>query len=82
MGHENVQAQWTAWAYGHPRRIAVDMIVAGMSGTRSATTVRVADKVKSFSDYPLSKAVYATVWDGDVTVRADAAGDISVVTGQ
>ncbi len=82
MGHENVHAQWTAWAYGHPRRSAVEMLVAGVSGTRSATTVRVADKVKSFSDYPLSKAVYATGWDGDVTVRADAAGDVSVVTGQ
>lgn len=82
MGHENVHAQWTAWAYGHPRRSAVDMIVAGVSGTRAATTVRVADKVKSFSDYSLSKAVYATGWDGDVTIHADAHGHISVSTGQ
>jgi beta-lactamase superfamily II metal-dependent hydrolase len=82
MGHEGVHAQWTAWAYGHPRRSAVDMIVAGVSGTRPATSVRVADKVRRFSDYPLSKAVYATGWDGDVTVRADAVGRISVVTGQ
>ena len=82
MGRETPQEQWTAWAYGHPRRSAVDMLVAGVAGTRAPVTVRVADKVHSFSDFPLGQAVYATGWDGDVTVRVDAAGHLSVVTGQ
>lgn len=82
MGREAVHDNWTAWAYGHPRRVAVDRIVAGVSGTRPPVTVRVADKVKMFSAYPLSKAIYATGWDGDVTITADAAGHLSVATGQ
>lgn len=82
MGREASHAQWTAWAYGHPRRSAVDLLVAGVSDTRPPVTVRVADKVKAFSNYPLTKAIYATGWDGDVTVRADAAGHLSVATGQ
>ena len=56
-------------------------VVAGVSGARTPTrTVRVADGVKRFSDYRMSKAIYATGWDGDVVVRADTDGRIEVVT--
>jgi beta-lactamase superfamily II metal-dependent hydrolase len=82
MGHQLPHAVWTAWAYGHPRRVALDRLVAGVSGIRAPVTVWVADAVKSFSNYPLTRAVYATGWEGDVTVRADAAGHLSVATGQ
>lgn len=82
MGHQEPHKQWTAWSYGHPRRSAVDRIVAAVSRTRPPTTVWVADAVKKFSNYPLMKAVYATGWEGDVTIRADAAGHLSVTSGQ
>lgn len=82
MGHSSVQAQWTAWAYGHPRKQAVDMLVAGVSTDRAVpAVVQVADAVKSFQPYTMNRAVYGTGWDGDVTVDADSAGQLSVEVG-
>jgi beta-lactamase superfamily II metal-dependent hydrolase len=82
MGREMPHGPWTAWAYGHPRRNAVDLLVKGVSDSRPATTVRVVDRVHKFSDYTLQRAIYATGWDGDVTVRADAAKHFTVTAGQ
>lgn len=83
MGHSDIQAQWTAWAYGHPRKQAVDLLVAGVSGDRAApATVLVADAVKSFKPYTMTKAVYGTGWDGDVTVDADTSGALAVEPGK
>jgi len=45
-------------------------------------TVMVASKVKTFYAYPMTKAVFTTGWDGDVTVDADSAGTLSVEPGR
>ena len=82
MGRETPQEKWTAWDYGHPRRVAIDLLTASLSETRPPKTVRVADAQHVFSDYHLTKAIYATGWDGDVTVRADATGSITPLLGQ
>ena len=83
MGHENPHMPWTAWAYGHPRRDVVTMLTASVSRSRiPAASVRVADKIKRFSDFVMSRSVYATGWDGDVTVEADTQGIKSVKTGE
>jgi competence protein ComEC len=83
MGRSSVHAPWTAWAYGHPRRDAVMLVESGVSGRRtSPARVQIADKVKRFSDYTMSRAVYATGWDGDVTINANSSGITSVVLGQ
>ena len=80
MGPWTAQAQWTAWAYGHPRRAAVSLLEANVSGTRSPRSVMVADSTKTFSSFTVTKAIYATGWDGDVTINADSIGRISVAT--
>ena len=80
MGPWATEAQWTAWAYGHPRRAAVTLLEASVSGTRSPKSVMVADSAKTFSNFTVTKAIYATGWDGDVTISADSDGKISVAT--
>lgn len=83
MGHEDPHLPWTAWAYGHPRRDVVTLLAAAVSRTRSpAVSVRVGDKVKRFSGFSLTRSIYATGWDGDVTVTADTQGIRSVKTGE
>jgi len=74
MGNSATHAQWTAWAYGHPRRAIVTLLDNATSGKlASPEHVMVADRVKRFSDYTLKGAVYGTGWNGDidVTVRPD-----------
>lgn len=80
MGLWATQAQWTAWAYGHPRRAAVTLLEGSVSGTRSPRSVMVADSAKTFSSFTVTKAIYATGWDGDVTISADSNGTIGVAT--
>lgn len=83
MGHASVHAPWTAWAYGHPRRDAVMLVEGGVSKSRvSPAQVQIADKVKRFSSYTMSRAVYATGWDGDITIKANSGGITSVSVGE
>jgi len=83
MGNPSDHAMWTAWRYGHPRRDAVEMLEAGVSGRRpAAKSVLVAEKVKVFKPRTMSAAIYATGWDGDLTVSAGSDGVLSVATGQ
>lgn len=79
MGASTVQQPWTAWAYGHPRRDVVTALVGSVSSSRPVSrTVRIADRVKRFSEIPMSRAVYATGWDGDIVISANSAGIQSV----
>jgi competence protein ComEC len=83
MGPPDRDAMWTAVAYGHPRKVAVDMLSApgtGVSLTRTpAIDVKLATKAGSngaaakgeFVSESMSKAIYATGWDGTVVVTAD-----------
>lgn len=79
MGDRSVQTQWTAWAYGHPRRTIVTMIDEVVEKRRPTTvTVPVGDRAKRFSNYSLRDALYGTGWDGNVrvTARPDASFDV------
>jgi competence protein ComEC len=78
MGNSAIHAQWSAWAYGHPRRTAVEMIAQKISRARPSVQVQVADKVKSFSAFTLTKAIYATGWNGDIDIRATPDGKLTV----
>lgn len=80
MGDPSIHVPWSAWAYGHPRRSAVTMIAQAVSRARPATDVLVADKVKHFSTFNLTKAVYATGWNGDVDISARPDGTLTVRT--
>lgn len=82
MGPSTTQERWTAWAYGHPRKVTTELLYGAVSGRRPTKSVNVARGVKLFEAFPMDHAVYATGWDGNVTVRGDAAGRIQVLTGQ
>lgn len=82
-GNSTITEQWTAWAYGHPRKQAVDMLASSVSLARTVpATVQVADAVHRFSPYRMTRAVYSTSWDGNITVDADANGTLSVELGK
>ncbi|HEY0012132.1 MAG TPA: MBL fold metallo-hydrolase [Allosphingosinicella sp.] len=81
MGPSNVQAQWTAFAYGHPRRTIVELLDAAITRMRpQQRTVTVADRTRAFTPYRMTDAIYATGWDGDVVVTGDADGTLQVRT--
>jgi competence protein ComEC len=93
MGPPNRNAAWTAVAYGHPRKVAVDMLAASadLQSRSPAIEVSVATKAGSntgpskgeFVSEQMSKAIYATGWDGTVVISADSAERLHVdVEGQ
>jgi competence protein ComEC len=71
MGPEERHSDWTAWAYGHPRREIVEMLQNEITTTRTATQEMVGQKARAFVAVTINKAVYATGWDGDVVLEAD-----------
>ncbi len=79
-GDARRELEWTAWAYGHPRRGVVELLVHAVTGKRPPKRVRVAEAVKRFIVMPIYKAVYATSWDGDVIVEMRADGSNRVWT--
>jgi hypothetical protein len=82
MGERTSRAPKTAWAYGHPGRGAVMMLEHAITRTRDPVDVLVSDRSKSLTDYRESRAIYATGWDGDVTVTGDAQDVLEVQTGR
>lgn len=79
MGRPEVHVPWTAWAYGHPRRDVVELLDQSITRPRDRIEdVQVADGVKRFSPYTIRHAVYATGWDGPITIAGDASGALKV----
>jgi competence protein ComEA len=37
-------------------------------------TIQAGDGAKKFTDYTVTKAIYATAWDGDIVLEADSMG--------
>jgi competence protein ComEC len=71
--------RFSTFAYGHPRKVAVDLLVTHMARQRRpAKTVKVATKAKTFTNQTITKAVYATGWDGTVRVIIRSKNDITV----
>jgi competence protein ComEC len=78
MGPSDREEPWTAWAYGHPRKKTIDLLVGKVSGLRAAVTMPVASAVKKFAARKIEKAIYATGWEGTVVLRAKADGTITI----
>jgi competence protein ComEC len=81
-GDRHREHDWTAWKYGHPRRMVVEALAHAVTDRRRPKRVDVAEAVERFMELPLYKAVYATGWDGDVVVELAADGTRSVRTGR
>jgi competence protein ComEC len=71
---------WTAWDYGHPNKGIVELLVSQISRERSTVEVEVGTGSQQFEPYQLSRAIYATGWDGNVVVTATNAGKFRTQT--
>lgn len=79
VGPAERKVSWSAWAYGHPRTQAVELLEAGVSGTRAPVQEPVGSGVRAFVTEDIDRAIYATGWDGALVLEADAAGAIRLV---
>ncbi|GMV41444.1 MAG: hypothetical protein AMXMBFR64_31600 [Myxococcales bacterium] len=79
MGAPQRQASWSAWAFGHPRWKAVELLLAGLGCPRPATEGAVASRPRAFQPATVERALYGTGWDGTVILEASAAGDVRVL---
>jgi competence protein ComEC len=71
----------TAWGHGHPRAKTVNLLESALTTTRPSTKrVYVATKQRAFSGSTVSKAIYASGWDGHITIEARQSGALSVST--
>jgi competence protein ComEC len=71
--------RFTTYAYGHPRRITVEMLAHNVTKTRPAKIVKVADRARRFSDYRTQKAIYGTGWDGTIVMIGKLNGQLRVI---
>lgn len=74
MGPKERELSWTAWAYGHPRKVAVDLLLQNVNNNRPDENVSVATGVKSFVPMVMTKAIYGTGWDGNIVLEANTNG--------
>jgi competence protein ComEC len=79
MGPKDREDQWTAWAYGHPRKSTIDLLLASVAGTRPDVTFSEATAVKTFTPVVIKKAIYATGWDGAFVLQAKTDGTVAVM---
>ncbi len=77
MGSCDQHGQWTGWAYGHPRKPAVDLLRSAITRRRPPELVHIATAVKTFYGTTMRDAIYATGWDGTIVIQATAAGSRS-----
>ncbi len=78
VGRRGDSGAKTAFGYGHPRIETLSLLEANIAAARPKVEVFMATGKKQLRDYSEAKAIYATGWDGDVTVSADAFGHLSV----
>jgi competence protein ComEC len=68
---------FTAFHYGHPRKDAVDQIIAATTGSRPAKQGYVLDRVRGNPiNINLTKAIYCTCWDGDIVIPTNSSGSL------
>jgi beta-lactamase superfamily II metal-dependent hydrolase len=64
---------FSTFSYGHPNRGIVSLLSTQISAEFNRATpavVMLGNSAKSFTTYKVVRRIYATDWDGDITVRA------------
>lgn len=74
MGAVSREEDWTAWAYGHPRKVAVQTVTAGLGCSRPPRDVQVALGQRRFEGFTLTTALYGTGWEGTVVLEENEHG--------
>lgn len=80
VGHRTDSGGKTAFGYGHPRIEALQLLETGITASRPTVDGFMGIGKRQLRDYQESKAIYATGWDGDIVVTADAFGQLVVNT--
>jgi beta-lactamase superfamily II metal-dependent hydrolase len=78
VGDARESGSKTAWAYGHPAKVIVEMLGRVVIASRDPVDGHVGTGQNNLFAHRESKAIYATGWDGDVRVVGDAQGHLSV----
>jgi beta-lactamase superfamily II metal-dependent hydrolase len=78
VGHRGNSGSKTAYGYGHPRIEALKLLEKAIAATRIPIQGFDATAETKLEDHTESKAIYATGWDGDIVVTADAYGHLAV----
>jgi beta-lactamase superfamily II metal-dependent hydrolase len=80
MGPSSIHDPWTAFAYGHPRANTVNALDQVIPRLRPAKSVPIATGARTFVDFALTRAIFATGWDGDVVLTANRSGQLAIRT--
>jgi competence protein ComEC len=81
IGSVSRQETFSAWAFGHPRDVTIDVLEHVLTGRpRPPITEPIGLGAKKFEDRKITAPIFATGWDGDVRVTMRADGAIGVVT--
>ncbi len=80
MGDMHREEDWTAWAYGHPRKAAVQTLAASLGCSRPARDVQVALGQRRFEGFTVNTALYGTGWEGTVVMEQSERGTWKAVT--
>ena len=79
MGPPDREDTWSAWAYGHPRVETIELLEAALTGPRrDVRHASVGLGAKQFQPRDITAPIYATGWDGDVTITLHADGSTIV----
>ena len=65
---------FTAFVHGHPRWVTVEKLIKHVRKARPTVNLPVAFGQRSFYPVPISKAIYATGWDGNMVFEATRTG--------
>ena len=77
----NSTDKFNTYNYGHPRIFTLNLLAAAIPGNRPAPiTVKAATAVRTFINATVTKNIYDTAWDGNITIKATATGQYTVVT--
>jgi competence protein ComEC len=76
MGSDARQRLWTAYAFGHPRKSVIDLLQGNVASARPAHEFPVAAGARLFTPVNITKAIYATGWDGNFVLRATTDGKL------
>jgi len=72
---------FSTYAYGHPRTVTLTALQQIIPGNRDQPlTVKAANAQYKFNDFMVTKNIYATAWDGNITIQATSNGNYTVVT--
>lgn len=80
MGAENRHEDWTAWAYGHPRKAAVQTVTSDLGCSRAPRDVQVGLGQRRFEGFTVKTALYGTGWEGTVVLEQSERGTWRAVT--